>query len=131
MQSSLGRISLLLTPLFLSGCCYFTPCHRATYIAGTVTDAISHRPISNAVVRLYHFEARTSPSGCFALGGADALPFEFGVSAPGYKSIVVGAVPGSYWATVTLVPEGSAGASTSEPRELSQERYAELSRNCR
>ena len=107
------------------------PCHPATYIAGTVTDAVSHRPIPNAVVRLYFYEASTANSGCFALGGTDALPFEFGVSAPGYKSIVAEAVPGSYLATVTLVPEGGAGASSSESRELTQERYAELSRSCR
>lgn len=107
------------------------PCHPATYIAGTVTDATSHQPISNALVRLYFYKARSAPSGCFALGGADALPFEFGVSSPGYKSIVIRAVPGTYWATVALVPEGSAGASTSALRELSQERYAELSGGCR
>lgn len=96
-----------------------------------MTDAISHRPISNAVVSIYFYEAHTAHSGCFALGGADALPFEFGVSAPGYKSIVVKAVPGLHWATVTLVPEASPGASKSESRDLSQERYAELSKSCR
>jgi hypothetical protein len=131
MKSSLARIWLLVTPLFLSACCYFMPCHPGTYIAGTVRDAVSHRPISNAVVRLYFYEARTPDSGCFALGGPDALPFEFAVSAPGYKSMAVKAVPGSYWATVTLVPEGSAGASNSELREVSRERYAGFSRSCR
>lgn len=100
-------------------------------MVGTVTDAVSQRPIPNAVVRLYFYETRTARSGCFALGGADALPFEFGVSAPGYKPTVAKAVPGSYWATVTLVPEDSAGASNSESRELTQERYAELSSGCR
>ena len=81
------------------------PCHPGTYIAGTVTDAVSHQAIYNATVHLYHYETQTAPSGCFALGGADALPFEFRVSAPGYRPVVVEAIPGSYQATVTLVPE--------------------------
>lgn len=107
------------------------PCHPATYIAGTVTDGVSHQPIADAAVRLYFHEVRTAHSGCFALGGADGLPFEFSVSATGYKSIVVKAIPGSFWATVTLVPESSAGASSWEPHELSQSRYAESSKSCR
>jgi hypothetical protein len=130
MRFWLTRISLLVALLFLGGCCYFVPCHPATYIAGTVTDAVSHRPIANADVRLYFYDARTAHSGCFALGGADALPFEFGVSAPGYKSAVVKAIPGSYWATVTLMPENGVGKSNSEAREISPEKYAEFSRNC-
>lgn len=130
MKSSLSRISLLSAPFFLSGCCYFVPCHPGTYIAGTVTDAVSHRPISNAAVRLYRYKVHTALSGCFALGGPDALPFEFGVSAPGYKPIVVKAVPGSYRTTVTLIPERSTGESNSEAREISRERYAEISGSC-
>ena len=101
------------------------------YVAGTVTDAVSHRPVSNAVVRLYSYKARSTQSGCFALGGADALPFEFGVSAPGYKPTVGKAIPGWHWATVELVPEDRPGASKSESRELSHNRYNELSSGCR
>jgi hypothetical protein len=82
-------------------------------------------------VRLYSYKARTAQSGCFALGGADALPFEFGVSAQGYKSTIVEARPGWYLATVELVPEDRPGASKSETRELSQDRYDELSGKCR
>lgn len=107
------------------------PCHLGTRITGTVTDAVSHRPVSNAAVRLYSYEARTAQSGCFALGGPDGLPFEFGVSAPGYKSTTVQAVPGWYWATVELVPEDRPGASQSERRELSPDRYKDLSSRCR
>ena len=99
-------------------------------MAGTVTDAVSHQPVPNAAVRLYHYETSTAQSGCFSLGGADALPFEFGVSAPGYKPMVAEAVPGSYHATVTLVPEGSSGQSSSKVSEISRDRYAELSRSC-
>ena len=91
---------------------------------------MSRQAIPNATVRLYHYDTHTAPSGCFAVGGADALPFEFGVSAPGYEPVVVEAVPGSYQATVTLVPEGGAGKSNSEVREISKDRYAELSRSC-
>jgi hypothetical protein len=131
IKFALARISLVLAPLALSGCCYFMPCHPATYIAGTVTDAVSHQPVSNAAVRLYGYKARTTPSGCFALGGADALPFEFGVSAPGYKPTIIKAVPGWYWATVELVPEDRPGASKSGRDELSQDRYNELSSKCR
>jgi hypothetical protein len=130
VRSSLSKISLLSASLFLGGCCYFAPCHPGTYITGTVTDAVSHQAISNATVRLYHYETRTAPSGCFTLGGADALPFEFGVSAPGYEPVVVEAVPGSYQATVTLVPVGGTGKSSSEVREISKDRYTELSRSC-
>jgi len=99
-------------------------------MVGTVEDGVSKQPIPNASVRLYHYEARTFESGCFALGGADALPFEFGVSAPGYKPLVVEAVPGSYQATVTLMPESAAGQSASKVIEISQERYVELSGGC-
>ena len=130
MRSSLSQISLLGASLFLSGCCYFVPCHPGTYIAGTVTDAVSHQAIYNATVHLYHYETQTAPSGCFALGGADALPFEFRVSAPGYRPVVVEAIPGSYQATVTLVPEGGTGKSSSAFREISKDRYTELSRSC-
>ncbi|MDG4482494.1 carboxypeptidase regulatory-like domain-containing protein [Xanthomonas vesicatoria] len=130
MKSLISRIFLLSTPLLLSGCCYFTPCHRGTYMTGVTTDAVSHQPIHNAAVRLYHYETRTARSGCYSLGGADALPFEFHVSAPGYKPIATEAVPGSYQATVTLVPEGSSGESSFKVIEISRDRYAELSRSC-
>ena len=99
-------------------------------MAGVVTDSVSHQPIQDAVVRLYHYETRTAQSGCFSLGGADALPFEFAVSAPGYKPMVADAVPGSYQAAVTLVPEDSSGESSSKVSKIPQDRYAELSRSC-
>jgi hypothetical protein len=126
----LTGLSLLIAPFLLGGCCYFAPCHFGTHMAGTVTDAESHRPIPGAAVRLYHYEARTAQSGCFALGGADALPFEFGVSAPGYRPVVMKAVPGVYSATVALAPEHGIGASHVETSEISRERYGELSRSC-
>jgi hypothetical protein len=99
-------------------------------MTGVATDAVSHQPIHNAAVRLYHYETRTAQSGCYSLVGADALPFEFHVSAPSYKPIVIEAVPGSYQATVTLVPEGSSGESSSKVVEISRDRYTELSRSC-
>lgn len=131
VKLSLARVSLFLIPLSLSSCCYFVPCHSAGYVTGTVTDAVSRRPVSNAAVRLYWYTARTTQSGCFALGGADALPFEFGVSAAGYKPTIVKAIPGWHRATVELVPEDRPGASTSESRELSRDQYNELSSRCR
>jgi hypothetical protein len=124
------RFAWLSLPLLLGGCCYFTPCHPGTYIAGAVTDSVSSQAIPNASIRLYHYETHSVASGCFALGGPDARPFEFGISAPGYKPVVVEATPGSYQATVTLAPVGSSGNSTSTIREISRERYAELSRGC-
>jgi hypothetical protein len=128
---ALTRIYLLLASLALSGCCNFMPCHSGGYVTGTVRDAVSHRPVSNAAVRLYSYKTRTAQIGCFALGGADSLPFELGVSAPGYKSTIVEARPGWYWATVELVPEDRPGTSKSEQRELSQDRYDALSSKCR
>jgi hypothetical protein len=124
-------LSLAIVPLFLGACCHFAPCHYGSTIAGTVTDAVSQRPVPGAHVRLYHYEARTAPSGCFALGGPDALPFEFGVSAPGYQSLVVKPAPGSYWAAVTLAPEAGTGKSEARTDEISRERYTELAGNCR
>ena len=100
-------------------------------MAGTVMDGQSGQAIANAVVRLYHHETHTIPSGCFALGGADALPFEFGVSAPGYKTVVIKAVPGTYQALVTLVPEDSLGESAVKADKISREQYAELALGCR
>jgi len=93
-------------------------------------DGVSGQPIPNASVRLYHYETRSAPSGCFALGGPDALPFEFGVSAPGYVPIVIKAVPGAYQASVTLIPLGTPGGSTSPVRKISRDRYTELSQSC-
>jgi hypothetical protein len=123
-------MSLAIAPLLLGGCCYFAPCHPGTRIAGTVTDAVTQQPIGGAAVRLYYYETKTSQSGCFALGGADALPFEFGVSAPGYKPLVIKPIPGFYSATVALMPDSASGTSSIETREISQARYADLSRPC-
>lgn len=128
-MSSLSKISLL-SVLLLGGCCHFTPCHPGTYIVGTVEDGVSKQAVPNVAVRLYHHDSLTVPSGCFSIGGPDALPFEFRVSAPGYKPLAVKAAPGSYQATVTLFPEGSAGESASDLREISRDRYAELSQGC-
>jgi hypothetical protein len=129
-----GKIAAVLSGktalLILGGCCYFVPCHPATYTTGIVIDGISKQAITKANVRLYCDETHTAPSGCFALGGADALPFEFGVSAPGYKPLIVKAVPGFYPAKITLMPEGSGAESVSKFNEISRERYNELSRGC-
>jgi hypothetical protein len=130
MKLWLSKPFLIGASLLLGGCCYFLPCHPATYTAGFVIDGVSKQAIPKATVRLYYYETHTAPSGCFALGGADALPFEFGVSAPGYKPVVVKAVPGFYRATVTLMPEGSGGESVSEFSEISRDRYTKLSRGC-
>ncbi len=86
--------------------------------------------ISGATIRLYYYETQSVQTGCFSLGGADALPFEFSVSAPGYKPVTIKAVPGSYQAAITLIPETSAGSSTSTLHEISQEQYNALSQGC-
>ena len=106
------------------------PCHPGSYMYGVVTDGISGQPISNAAVRLYHYQTQTAPSGCFALGGADALPFELGISASGYKSVVVTAVPGSFKVAVTLEPVGNSTKSSATLSDISPEKYAELSQGC-
>jgi len=105
-------------------------CHPGGYVAGIVTDSESGQPIPRASVRLYYYEARSSAVGCFALGGADALPFQFGVSAPGYKPLVVDAKPGRYEVAVKLAPEGTAGDSKLTSRKISKEKYQGLSRSC-
>lgn len=106
------------------------PCHPGTYVAGFVTDSASGQAIPDAAVRLYHYQATTAASGCFALGGPDALPFEFGVSAPGYKPLVAKAVPGAYQATVSLSPLSAASSSSSTTVKVSREGYDQLSRGC-
>jgi hypothetical protein len=130
VRSPLPLLTLLGATLVLGGCCYFFPCHPGTYIAGKVVDGVSKHAIANAAVHLYFYEASTAQSGCFALGGADGLPFEFGVSAPGYKSLVVPAHGGSYQATITLMPQGSTTKSTYQATSISSAQYAELSRGC-
>ena len=117
-------------PAMLAGCCHLVACHPATYIAGTAKDAITDQPIADANVSLYGYETRSAASGCFQLGGPDALPFEFGVSAPGYKPVVVKPTPGNYEATVRLAPVGTSVTSTVTTSKLSQEQYAELARSC-
>ena len=119
----------LVTTLALSGCCSFAPCHPGTYIAGVVTDARTGAPVQGASVRLYHYEAAAKVNGCFALGGPDALPFEFAVSAPGYDPVAVKAVPGSFQADVRLAPSGS-GSTTPRLDKITRERYAELRKSC-
>jgi hypothetical protein len=130
MHAALSKTALFVAPLVLGGCCYFAPCHPAGRIAGDVTDALSHQPIPDATVRLYGYTTRTARSGCFALGGADALPFEFQVSAPGYRPMVIKAVSGFFAASVALVPEAGTAASHAELREVSPERYEELRGRC-
>lgn len=124
------RLFLIAVLLLLGGCCDLAPCHPSTYTAGIVIDGVSKRVIPKATVRLYCYETHAAPSGCFAHGGADALPFEFGVSAPGYNPVVVKSVPGFYRATVTLMPEGSGGKSVSEFSKISRDLYNELLRDC-
>jgi hypothetical protein len=130
VKFSAARSSMFIVLLSLSGCCYFVPCHPAGHVSGTVIDTVSRRPVSNAAVRLYSYTALSTQSGCFALGGADAFPFEFGVSAPGYKPTTLKAAPGWFVATVELVPEDRTGVSKSKIREVSEDRYTELSRRC-
>jgi hypothetical protein len=116
--------------LTLSGCCSFMPCHRGTYIAGEVTDAVTGRAIPGASVSLYDYEVSSAPSGCFSLGGPDALPFEFRVSASGYKPVVSRAVPGKFQASIRLAPGDNADPSTSNIREISRDQYDKLSSEC-
>tara|TARA_B100000614_G_scaffold196189_1_gene177475 strand:+ start:46 stop:438 length:393 start_codon:yes stop_codon:yes gene_type:complete len=120
---------LILAALLLSGCCYFVPCHPATYITGVVIDGVSNQAIPEAAVRLYYYQTHTTSMGCFSIGGADAPPFEFGVSAPGYKPVVVKAVRGFYRAKVVLMPESSVGESTSNFIEISHNQFTELSQS--
>jgi len=117
-------------PAMLAGCCHLMACHPAAYIAGATKDAITDQPIADATVSLYGYETRSAASGCFQLGGPDALPFEFGASAPGYKPVVIKPAPGSYEATVRLAPVGTSVTSTVTTSQISQETYAELSRSC-
>ena len=99
-------------------------------MTGTVTDAVSLRPIANAEVRLYFYRAHAGLTGCFSLGGADALPFEMNVSAPGYKPLLLKPSAGSFQVNVTLIPEGGVGTSSAETRKISYERYLASWRVC-
>lgn len=109
---------------------FLAACQFGVHITGSVTDALSQRAIPNATVRLAYYETNTTRSGCFSFDGTYTAPFEVGVSAPGYQSVVVKVVPGAFQATVTLVPDGTAGKSTFESREISEKKYEELSRRC-
>jgi len=102
---------LPLRSVFIASLLFLGACQFGTRVAGSVTDAVSHRPISNATVRLYRYETNTAPSGCFSLDGTAAEPSEFSVSAPGYKPVVVNIVPGVYQASVTLVPDCTTGTA--------------------
>lgn len=124
MTSVLRRFLILGGAFFLSGCQF------GTYVVGTVTDLLSHRPITNATVRLFSSKAPVSQAGCFAIDGTTREPLEFGVSAPGYKPVVIKAAPGAYRVTVTLVLESGLGESKVAVHEISRERYHEMARNC-
>lgn len=130
MRSSLARWLWMAVPVLLGGCCSLFPCHPSTYIVGTVRDAVSDGVVPGATIRLYHYETRSSMSGCFSLGGADALPFEFAVTAPGYEPLLVEAEPGFFRAVVALVPVGAEGESEAKLDDISRKRYDELARSC-
>lgn len=130
MSFKVARLLVLIAPVALGGCCSLVPCHPATYITGTVRDAVSKQVIPGAEVRLYSFETLSGSSGCFALGGADGPPFEFAVSAPGYEPLVIEADPGFFVATVALTPKGGGTESTAKFEAIQRERYTELARDC-
>jgi hypothetical protein len=124
------HLALAIALLTMTGCCHFAPCHPATYVAGTVSDATSGSPIPNADVRLYNYKTRTLSTGCFSLGGADALPFELAVSAPGYKPLLERPQKGFYRLDVILAPEADPRNSVTNSDKVARADYAAAVTKC-
>ena len=99
--------------LFLTGCCAFAPCHPGSDVSGRVVSSLG-TPVVGAAISLYSRSTTADASGCFKLGGPDALPFELLVSALGFKTLHVASGRGQYYLTVTLVPTEGDAQSTVE-----------------
>ena len=80
-------------------------------VAGRVTSA-AHEPIAGASIRLHSMKGTTDARGCFRLSGADALPFELGVTAVGFKPLNAEAKSGVFQVEVVLAPQNSSQGST-------------------
>lgn len=127
---SVSRWAGLFASLLLGGCCYFGPCDRLTYVAGVVKDAQSDQPIESASVHIDDYVARSKASGCFMLGTVLSRPLELRVTAAGYEPVALKLTPGTYLATVTLMPVDSPTDSSLAISGISRRRYAELERDC-
>ena len=105
-MNALRKNAATIAALLLGGCCGLVPCHPATYVTGRVVST-SGAPISGVAITLFSSSTSSDSSGCFSLGGPDALPFEFAVSADGYKPVRVAARPGRFQVSVVLAPSSS------------------------
>lgn len=105
------------------------PCDRFTSVAGVVKDGLSGQPVSSASVRIDEYETRSKASGCFTIGSVHSGPLQVGVSAASYEPVAIKAPPGTYLATVTLMPVGSSGGS-SVTTGISRPQYAQFARDC-
>lgn len=120
-------------PLTIDDCrhnVYFGPCDRLTYVAGVVKDAKSAQPIESASVHIDDDGARLKASECFALGTVPSRPLVLRVTAAGYKPVAFKLTPGTYLATVTLMPAGSPVDSSLAISGVSRPHYTELERDC-
>src|SRR5262245_46789522 len=93
------------------GCCAFVPCHPAMTVAGRVV-ATSGEPIEGAAIKLHSMQGASDGRGCFRLSGADALPFELDVVAPGFKILKTEAKSGIFQVEVVLAPQDGPQMST-------------------
>jgi hypothetical protein len=80
-------------------------------VAGRVTAA-SGEPIEGAAIKLHSMRGTSDARGCFRLSGADALPFELDVAAPGFKTLTAEAKSGIFQVEVVLAPQAAPQPST-------------------
>jgi hypothetical protein len=80
-------------------------------VAGRVTS-VAGAPIAGADIRLHSMEGTSDVQGCFRLDGADAFPFELGVTAEGFKQLTTEAKSGIFPVEVVLAPRDSSSPST-------------------
>ena len=109
-MAALRKTAATIVSTVLSGCCALAPCHSAAHLTGRIVSA-SGVPISGAVVSLYSGSTTSNASGCFTVGGADALPFKLVVSADGYKPLRVAPRLGHFEVSVVLAPIASGSDS--------------------
>jgi hypothetical protein len=122
MYLRLAAAVLLVTCIFLVGCCAFAPCHFGTSLIGTVSDSLG-RPIANAQVTLYGSVFKVNENGCFHIHSADALPFIFAVNAKGFKPAEVGTKWGFFAVKVQLAATESPKISSIEWHPISQDQF--------
>ena len=119
MQSLVARAQVIALLFLTEGCCALAPCHPATSLVGTVTT-VGGLPVGNAMIALYGSSVVTAKSGCFRMSVSDGIPFNFTVTAKGYKPVEMKAKRGIYRVATKLALDNVSEQSRTEWSSISE-----------